>query len=69
MTYQSARELDYGFSIAVQCLVKAMGMFSENMQRQHRGESMAYVEDDFDKLIDQTGVHHNGVLTRWQSHD
>ncbi len=34
-------------------LILAMGMQAENLQREHRGESMAYVEIDFERLINQ----------------
>ena len=39
-----------------------LGMQAENMQRQHQCESMAYVRDDFQKIIDQYGIHHNAVI-------
>lgn len=67
MTDQEAamQELDYGISMAVQGLIRAMGMAAENKQREVRGESPAYTEKDFDKLIDELGLHHNAVLTRW----
>jgi hypothetical protein len=61
------KELDYGISIAVMTLVQAMGMHAENQQRIHRGASLAYTEQDFNKLLDKNGVHHSGVLTRWES--
>jgi hypothetical protein len=34
---------------AIYCLVEAMGMNAENMQRQRLGESMAFTEEDFVK--------------------
>ena len=43
--------------------VEALGMISENMQRRHRGESMAYCAEDFDRVISKYGIHHNAVLT------
>jgi len=43
-------------------LILAMGMQAENLQREHRGESMAYVEIDFKRLIDQEGIGANGVV-------
>ena len=43
-------------------LIAAMGMQAENEQRKVRGESMAYVEDDFHKLLSEYRVHHNAVL-------
>lgn len=39
-------------SSTVRALIKALGMQAENLQREHRGESMAYVEEAFTSLID-----------------
>lgn len=44
-------------------LIEAMGMQAENMQRQHRGESMAYSDVAFNDLIVKYGIHHNAILT------
>lgn len=44
-------------------MIEAMGMVAENQQRQHRGESMAYTEHAFNKLIEKYGIHHNAVCT------
>jgi hypothetical protein len=35
---------------AAENLIIAMGMFSENLQRLHRGESIAYAENSFTEL-------------------
>jgi hypothetical protein len=43
-------------------LIEAMGMISENQQRVHRGESMAYTESAFTELIDKYGIGPNGVM-------
>ncbi len=66
MDSQDAKDLDYGITMAVHTLVIALGMFSENMQRQQLGQSMAHDEEDFLNLIESCGVHHNAVMTRWQ---
>jgi hypothetical protein len=60
------KELDYGINIAVQGLITAMGMQAENKQREHRGESLAYTEADFQKVLLDNGIHHNAVLKRWE---
>lgn len=44
-------------------LVEAAGMTAENAQRTHRGESMAFVEEHFAKVIEKYGIHSNAVLT------
>ena len=46
------------------CLIaETLGMQAENMQREHRGESMAFVTKDFEDAILKYGVHHNGVIS------
>lgn len=46
------------------CLIaETFGMHAENMQREQRGESMAYVEKDFQDAVVRYGVHHNGVIS------
>lgn len=46
------------------CLIaETFGMHAENMQREHRGESMAYTTKDFENAIIRYGVHHNGVIS------
>lgn len=36
-------------------LIEAMGMMSENIERANKGESLAYTEDQFMKLIQDNG--------------
>lgn len=62
-----ARELDYGLSMAAGALIKAMGMLAENLCRHETGQAPAYGEDAFQKVIEDFGVHHNGVLLRWKN--
>jgi hypothetical protein len=42
--------------------IRAMGMQAENMNRIHRGESMAYIEDDFVNVINEEGIGYNQVI-------
>lgn len=59
----------YAITMAVSTLVEAMGMQAENQNRIHRGESIAYDELAFQKLIERNGCHHNGVLgLDWQTY-
>ncbi len=44
-------------------LIRMEGMKAENMQRDVRGESMAYVEEDFFNLIQNGGIGHNDAAT------
>lgn len=48
-------------------LGRLLGMHAENMQRSHQGESMAYVYDDFEKVIDSSPVHHNASIGLFHS--
>lgn len=39
-------------------------MMSENIERANRGESLAYTEDQFMKLIQDNGITYNNVIQR-----
>jgi hypothetical protein len=54
----------YMLGMFTQGFIEALGMISENMQRQHQGKSMAYTEEDFQRVINQYGIHHNDILTQ-----
>lgn len=45
-------------------LIEAMGMMSENIERANRGESLAYTEDHFMKVIQDNGITYNNVIQR-----
>lgn len=45
-------------------LIQAIGMMSENIERANRGESLAYTEDQFMKLIKDNGITYNDVIQR-----
>lgn len=45
-------------------LERAIGMMSENIERANRGESLAYTEDQFMKLIQDNGITYNDVIQR-----
>ena len=47
-------------------IIEAAGMTAENKQREACGHSMAYVEDDFDAVIQKYGIHHNAVLSLFE---
>ena len=50
-------------SQAACAMAESAAMTAENMQRQHLGQSMAYVEKDFMDRIDKYGIGHNAALT------
>jgi len=47
--------------VLLQNEIRLQGMIAENMQRDHAGYCMAYVEDDFLKLIEE--VNHNNIVS------
>lgn len=61
------REHAYAVTMAVSTMVTAMGMQAENQHRLSLGQTIAYGEDAFHKLINDNGCCHNGVLSlQWQ---
>lgn len=56
------KDVAYVISQSVCAMIEAMGMMAENMYRQHHGQSMAYVDADFFKLIEKYGIYHNSVV-------
>lgn len=47
-------------------MAEIAGMQAENQQRIHRGESLAYVENDFAAVILRNGIGQNDVLTMFR---
>ena len=45
-------------------LIEAMGMMSENIERANRGESLAYTEEAFNKVVRDNGIDYNSVISR-----
>ena len=45
-------------------LIQAIGMMSENIDRANRGESLAYTEDSFMKLIRDNELTYNDIIQR-----
>jgi hypothetical protein len=43
-------------------LIRAFGMVAANMEREHRGHSLAYGEEAFERLVVEEGIGHNQVL-------
>jgi hypothetical protein len=58
----SEEKAAYVNSQAACLFAEIAGMTAENMQRQHLGQSMAYVEADFLQRIEDSGCHHNDVM-------
>lgn len=47
-----------------EALIEAMGMMSENIERANRGESLAYTEEAFNKVVMNNGIDYNSVMSR-----
>ena len=45
-------------------LIEAMGMMSENIERANRGESLAYTEEAFNKVVMNNEIDYNSVMSR-----
>ncbi len=59
----SEREAAIVNSNVVRAFIRTMGMMAENMQRDHRGESMTYDEQAFLRIIDEESVSWNSVIS------
>lgn len=51
----------YVFSQAVCALIKAMGMHAENQANLKANGEIVYGEKEFDKIVNDYGIHHNAV--------
>ncbi len=54
--------LVYLQGIQLQARIELEGMIAENQQRIHLGQSLAYVEKDFQELRNRHGIHHNALM-------
>jgi hypothetical protein len=54
----------YFQSCMLQAEIRMNGMIAENKQREYKGEAMAYVYDDFEKLITEYAIYHNAFPFR-----
>lgn len=60
-----AQAAAYVFSMAVQALARIEGMKAANMERERRGEALAYPESAFVEIIEECGIHHNAMITEF----
>jgi len=56
----------YIISQAACLMADILGMQAENMQRAHRGESMAFIYADFEEAMLKYGMAHNQVMGYFQ---
>ena len=62
MESHEAENVVYQIGMAVNTLVTAMGMLSDNLQRLQGGYSIAYDAEAFNKLIEDNGMYHNSLV-------
>jgi Mn-dependent DtxR family transcriptional regulator len=53
----------YVYASATAALAETVGMHWENVERDRRGESIAWSKDAFDKLIESYGIHYNAMMS------
>lgn len=56
------RESALLFSQSICAMLRGLGMFSVNLQRLHRGESIAFDDEAFEKVIEEFGIGWNNAL-------
>lgn len=52
----------YIMAQAASAMIEAIGMAAENLQRDRRGEAIAYNEQAFTDLILKYGIYHNATI-------
>ena len=57
------QQASYIISMAIGGMIEAMGMQAENQDRLSKGETIAYNDEAFQKVVDNRGLHHNAILT------
>ena len=61
MTDQGMKQVAYVMAPTAAMLADLESMKAANMEREHRGESLAYAEEDFSNLILKYGLYHNAI--------
>ncbi len=59
---QGIKNAAYVIGMAVSTLIEALGMVAENQLRMQNGQSIAYGEGAFKKLLEDNCMHHNGIV-------
>ena len=57
------QKLAYINAMIVCAQIECAGMVAENEQRKAVGTSMAYSGEDFDRVINKYGIHHNAIIS------
>jgi hypothetical protein len=56
---QNENEMLYFKMSLLQAEIKMQGMIAENKVREMNNHDLTYKEDDFERLIEEYGIHHN----------
>ena len=67
MDERVAFNASYVFAMAVGGLIEALGMYSLNQHRIQSGETIAYDDASFIKLMEERGLHHNAIISNLNS--
>jgi hypothetical protein len=60
---RALKEHAYTMTILTQAWITIEGMKAHNSQNPHL---TPYSKEDFDKVIEDLGIHHNAVLSQWE---
>ncbi len=58
---EQMKQIAYLMAMTVTATARIEGMKAENQQRIHRGESLAYMDEDFERVVNECGIHHNAA--------
>lgn len=63
MDEQTLNNVAYIIGQAAGGIIEAMGMFALNQHRLQRGETIAYDDEQFVRVMEERGLHHNALMT------
>jgi hypothetical protein len=68
ITREALREHNYCMGIQIGALIEGLGMQWENQKALQNGESIPYINDDFQRLFESYShvLTHNGILSQWE---
>lgn len=57
----------YVIAMSAYVMARVAGMQAENALRIDRGDALAYPEEAFEKVAIESGIHHNAVISLFNS--
>jgi len=64
MDERAMQNAAYTIANAIGGLIEAMGMQASNQERLANGQTIAYDDHAFAKLVEDRGLHHNSIVTQ-----